>query len=107
MVSTFRRATRIPPSSNWLWVLKDAAFAVSVPLLVKVIRGRQPWEILVVPVDPSGKFLLPPPEPLATAPPDECCPTFASGPGPWRIMASTQENVEMQPMPLPLRAIRD
>ena len=53
----FRRATSKPPLSKWLWVLKDAGLShLSVPLLVKVSRGQQPWETLVVPVDPSGEL---------------------------------------------------
>lgn len=73
----FRRATSKPPLSKWLWVLKDAGLShLSVPLLVKVSWGQQPWETPVVPVDPSGELDLPP-EPLANnARPDRVLPTL-------------------------------
>jgi hypothetical protein len=49
-----------PLSASGSGSLKDAWFVtashLSLPLLVKVSWGQQPWEILVVPVDPSGEF---------------------------------------------------
>jgi hypothetical protein len=81
----FRTATRNPPLSKWLWVLKDAGLShLSVPLLVKVSRGQQPWETFVVPVDPSGELGFATPSHSRTTPvPHECCPHFASGSCPW------------------------
>jgi hypothetical protein len=72
----FRRATSKPPLSKWLWVLKDAGLShLSVPLLVKVSWGQQPWETLVVPVDPSGELDFAHPSHSRTTPvPIECCP---------------------------------
>jgi len=74
---TFRRATRKPPLSKWLWVLKDAGLShLSVPLF-KVSWGQQPWETLVVPVDPLGRTGFCHPEPLANnARPERVLPTL-------------------------------
>jgi len=81
----FRRATSKPPLSKWLWVLKDAGLShLSVPLLVKISRGQQPWENLCRSVDPSGELGFAAPSHSRTTPvPHECCPHFASGSCPW------------------------
>ena len=67
------------PAPQVALVLKDAWFVTAshlpVPQSQSIRRGRQPWEILVVPVDPSGELVFPP-EPLANnARPERVPPT--------------------------------
>ena len=97
----FRRATSKPPLSKWLWVLKDAGLShLSVPLLVKVSWGQQPWETLVVPVDPSGELDLAHPSHSRTTPvPNECCPHFASGSCPWENYGAIDSKVTFRMPP--------
>ena len=101
----FRRATSKPPLSKWLWVLKDAGLShLSVPLLVKVSWGQQPWETLVVPVDPSGELDFAPRATREQRPSRRVLPTFASGPCPWEIYGAIHSKERSG---CPRRAIRD
>jgi hypothetical protein len=91
------------PAPQVALVLKDAWFVpashLPVPQSQSIRRGRQPWETLVVPVDPLGRIGFCPSHSRTTPVPNECCPHFASGSCPWENYGAIDSKITFQDAP--------